>query len=420
MKVLVLGSEAKDHAIATLFASSRRITGLFVAPGNGGTSHIAVNLPDVDITNPKSVLECCKKRGITRVYVGYAESLQNGMADFLREHGISTLGAPLESTALEYDKTLFASFTKKHNIPTVPMQIIQDKDSFLLFLEDYHWSSPLIIKPAKNSTTRRVLSAHTKEELLKKGFDLIERFGPICIEPQLMGVPLMVHVLLDQSGYKLLPICGEYAQTSTVKLGHVIGGLSAVTPIPIENQMMVDQMHSEIIQPTLDGIKAESLHYPGIFAFSIMLTQDGPILMDYHTRLRSSAAEAFIPLISSDVIDIIEAIEQNRIADYPIEVSKDISIAVVVASKGFPVDPEVGHMVEPFYPYPSRDSKLFFHGVQQNQRGQFITTAGRCFTAVGRGHSLEEANQAVYNRLKSIHFSGAWYRDNVRSEYFKP
>ncbi len=418
MNILVLGSGAKDHAMATLFARSRRVTGVYVAPGNGGTSQIAVNLPNVMPTDPNSVIQCCKTYGINYVFIDAADGLPLGMVDAIRATGVHTFGAPPQTFPLEGDKDFFVYFTKKYHIPTAQIQVIREFQELRDFAKSLSFENSYIIKNRESAVIRKVLEVDTEQKLITQGGELLQR-GPISIENRLDGAPVLVHVIMDKKGYKLLPICGDYARFSTSGMGHIIGGMGAVTPVPVENQEVLNQIHAKIIDPSLAGLVAENLHYRGIFGFSIMLTSEGPILLDYHTQICSSSAEAIAPLMRSDVLDITEAAGNDSISNFQLEISKDISVAVVVASRGYPDKPEVGQLVEPFYPYPSRESRLFFDSVQANDKGQFITTGGRCFTAVGMGQSLEEASQAAYRRLRSINFAGAWYRDDIGHAYFK-
>ncbi len=418
MRVLILGSDAKEHAIASLFAKSRRATGLFVAPGNGGTRKIAVNLPNVTITDAPSVIACCKQYHITHVFIGAKEPLQYGVADALQAEGIKTFGAPLSSTPLEHDKVFFASFTKKYQIPTAHVRAIRQREELISYAHEHSFETPCIIKPSSTAPVRRVLEASHAQDLIIKGDELLKQ-GPVSVESKLEGAPIIVNAIIDMNGYKLLPICGDYGRISTSGMGYMTGGMGAVTPVPIEDQELLGRISAEIIEPSIAGIRAEGLHYRGIFAFSIMLTQCGPVLLDYYTRLSPTSMEAIAPLLLSDIADITEVIEGDAIADFQLEISKKISVAVVVASKGYPNNAETNQIVEPFYPYPSQNSQLFFGSVQHNTKGQCITTGGRCFTAVGVGNSLEEANHNAYNRLRSIRFSGAWFREDIGNAYLK-
>lgn len=418
MRVLILGSGAKSHALASFVAQSRRITELFVAPGNGGTDLVAKNLPHLDISDKQAVLRACKDHNIDFVVIGNDKAIVNGTSDLLLQEGFNIFGATENSIALENDKDFFISFTKRQGIPTPQIVIIKTEQGLIDYANNFQEETPLILKPARIAPSRLDQEVHTKEDLLQRGTQLLEQ-GAISIESKIFGAPIAVTAIMDMKGYKLLPFCGNYSRSHSEGRGDITSGMGAVAPVPVENRELLSRIHSEIIEPTFRGVFEENLQYRGALVFSIILTPQGPVLLDYHIKLNDPSTQAIAPLIQSDAVDIAEAVVQDRISEFNLHISEKICVAVVVASKGYPRELDTNKIVEAFYPYPYKNSRLYFGAVRFSGNGQLITNGGRCFTSTGIGDNLEQANQNAYERLRCIHFEGSWYREDIGNEFLK-
>ncbi len=389
-----------------------------MAPGNGGTSSVANNIPDISIADKYAVLNVCKDLSIDHAIIGSDEALLNGTADLLKQEGIGTFGPLASSIPLENDKGFFISFARRHGIPIPNITLIHSEEDLIQFVNHTTMEEPLIIKPARIAPSRLDREVNSQEEMLSYGKELLSQ-GPVSIENKIPGAPIAVTAIMDMEGYKLLPFCGDYSRSHEECRGDITSGMGAVAPVPVENKELLNRIHEEIIEPTFTGIFQENLQYRGAIVFSIILNQEGPVLLDYHLRLSDPSAQAIVPLIQSDAIDIAEAVAKNNISQFNVYTSDKICVAVVVASKGYPRELDTDRAVERFYPYPYKNSRLYFGSVRQQEQGQLIATGGRCFTAVGIGDNLEEANKHAYERLRCIHFEGSWYREDIGNEFLK-
>ena len=418
MRVLVLGSGAKDHAMTWWLSKSCFISGLFVARGNYCTPDIAEKLENVDPSDGESVYKACVEHEIDLVFVGTEAPLLTGVIEYLNARGIKTFGAPSKSIKLEDDKAFSRSFTDRHNIPTPRRSLFADIEHMARYLER-HKGRDFIVKSNNISPSRETLSSNDTDKLLEYAERLLQK-GPVFLEEYVPGLPITATILLDNKNYLPLPIVSEYTRR---KEGDDVptGGMGAICPVPIHEDI-AEAIKEKIIDPTLYGMKVEQLSYKGVLTLSMMIREDGePYLVDYHVRFNDPAAQAMIPLIQTDIIEILNAMQEDKISSVDLSVSELCSVAVVLASEGYPMEPEIGRevkgltnmLLEPIAGYP-----LVFCGALQDEGGRAITTGGRNITVVGFGENLERANHQAYKVIKHKDFGRLWYRDDIGNAYF--
>ncbi|MDA3832055.1 MAG: phosphoribosylamine--glycine ligase [Spirochaetales bacterium] len=419
MKVLVLGSGAKDHALSWLFSKSKRLTGLFIAPGNAGTEKLGVNLATVDPSNPKAVLRACREHQIDYVFCGTEAPLAAGVVDVLLSEGISTFGAPLNSVRLEGDRSFAREFTTRYGIPIPKHHIAQTVDELIDFIEN-NSGKRLVIKRNGLAPSRVMIDSADQEYLLDFGERLLEK-GEVLIEEHLKGMPLTVTILTDGEHYLRLPLCSDYIKAEEYDTGSATGGMGSICPVPLLDKKIEQIITNQIVEPTLKGLKKENLSYKGVLIFSLVLTENGPILVDYHVRFNDPATQAMAPLITTDFLDLLEAIQSRTIADIHLKISDYSSVAVVLASAGYPNTPEINKPVRlPTYAGSNMifDRTITFFGAVDRENQVLHTTGGRCFTVVGIGMNILEANEAAYNVISEITFEGSWHRSDIGNKFF--
>lgn len=421
MKVLVLGSGAKDHAIAWMFSKSRRIAGLFCAPGNAGTALLGTNLPDINPANPQAVANACKKHGISYVFAGTEEPLAAGVPDYLRSLGIAAFGASNEALKLDGDRAFARAFSDVYEIPTSKYSSFSSLPDLHNYL-DQNKGIRFVIKKNELAPSRIMLDSSDRDKLLAFAGGLLKD-GNIIVEEHLKGMAITLTVLIDEKGYMLLPVCSDYTKASEQDQGAATGGMGSICPVPVLKTNLQDQIINHIIEPTVEGMIKEGMSYKGVLIFSIILTNDGPKLVDYHVRFNDPATQAMAPLIQSDFIDIIEALQNQNIKDFHLEISNQSSVAVVVASQGYPENPVIEREVSelPFFSKNAivYNSAMLFYGAAQDVDNKLITNGGRCFSVVGLGTNIIEANSRSYSYIKDIHFEGAWYRKDIGNKFFE-
>ena len=418
MRVLILGSGAKDHAVAWWFSRSCYISALYIAPGNLATERFAINLPSVNPSDPAEVYEACTVYNIDFVFIGTEAPLFTGVVQYLTDRGIRTFGAPTKSLKLEGDRSFSRAFMARHNIPVPRGSFFKDRESLEKYLEK-HNGETFIIKSNSVTPSRIMLTSDSAKSLLEFADTLLEK-GPILLEEHLQGIPASCTLLLDNNGYLMLPLTSDYTQKAADDQTPT-GGMGAICPVPIIEQLK-DEIIERIIEPTLYGMKVEQLSYKGVLTLSLIITEDRvPYLVDYHVRFNDPAAQAMIPLIQTDIIEILNAMQENKVSSVDLSISEMCSVAVVLASEGYPMKPVIGKevkgltnmLLEPIAGYP-----LVFCGALQDENGKAITTGGRNITVVGFGENLERANHQAYKVIKHKNFGKLWYRDDIGNAYF--
>ena len=421
MKVLVLGSGAKDHAIAWWFSRSRLIEGLYMAPSNPGTSGFAVNLPDVNPSDKEQVLAACKANGIDFVFIGTEAPLQTGVIDHLNKNGIETFGAPSYALKLEGDRRFSREFAKKYSIPVPNYNIFTTGKELDSFLKE-NSGKTFIIKPNDLSPSRVMINSSDYKSLLAYGTELLKK-GSVVVEDHIEGRQATISILMDNAGYFVLPICYEYTKREHTEVGNGVatGGMGAICPLALDKETM-DQISKVIVHPTFKALKAENLYYKGILTFSLLLSDDGPVLVDYHVRLNDPATQAMVAIIRNDLCDLMQAMRNNTLKQVKLETTGKSAVAVVIASEGYPLDTKVGQVLSPIPPqYMSNaidNGTYLFFGAVESKGKAIYTNGGRAATIVGVDDNIMLANSRAYRSIDLVSFDGSWYRSDIGLKFF--
>ncbi len=422
MKVLVLGSGAKDHAIAWWFSKSKLIEGLYVAPGNPGTAAFAVNLPDVNPSDKDQVLAACTEHGVDFVFIGTEEPLQTGVVDHLNKNGIETFGTPGYALKLDSDRSFSRQFATKYGIPIPAYHIFKDAGELKAFLTA-NAGTTFTIKPNDLSPSRVMISSSNTEALLGYGTNLLKK-SPVVVEDHIDGKAATISILMDNEGYFILPICYEYTKRehTDVGLGVPTGGMGAICPLALD-QDDTSMILSRIVHPTFKALKKEKLYYKGILTFSIIISADGPVLLDYHVRLNDPATQAMVPLMRNDLCALMTAMHNNTLKSVNLETTDSSAVAVVIASEGYPEETRTGQKlssIPPQYMANSfEDGSFLFFGAVESRKDGIFTTGGRAATVVGVDKNIILANSRVYNSIDLVNFDGSWYRSDIGVKFFE-
>ena len=422
MKVLVLGSGAKDHAIAWWFSKSKLIEGLYVAPSNPGTSAFAVNLPDVDPSDKDQVLAACRENGIDFVFIGTEEPLQTGVVDHLNKNGIETFGTPGYALKLDSDRSFSREFATKYGIPIPDYHIFKDAKELESFLKE-NKGTTFTIKPNDLSPSRVMISSSNTDALLSYAKTLLKK-GPVVVEDHIDGKSVTLSILMDNEGYFILPICSEYTKREHTDVGYGVatGGMGAVCPLPLDQDTR-DAVLGKIVHPTFKALKKEKLYYKGILTFSLSISDKGPVLLDYHVRLNDPATQAMVPLMRNDLCELMTAMHNNTLKQVVLETTDSSAVAVVIASEGYPEETKTGSKlatVPPQYMANSFEGGTFlFFGAVESRKDGIYTTGGRAATVVGVDRNIILANSRVYDSIDLVNFDGSWYRSDIGVKFFE-
>lgn len=414
MRVLVIGNGAREHAISWKFSQSKRITGIFVGPGNAGTEEFATNLPEIDGTDSTKVITFCNRNDINLVFVGPEIPLSLGLVDDLKDAGIKAVGPTKRAAQLESSKAYSKQFMTTYGIPTAQAMVFTDEKEFRSHLSQNPGKQ--VIKMSGLAGGKGVLESDSHAELEAFGLKGLNH-GPILVEEFLEGYEISLFALSDGKHYKVLPICTDYKKSKEGNTGYNTGGMGSICPVSWISAVEEEKIINSIVIPTFKGFEQEDFQYQGIVYFGIMMTAKGPYLLEYNVRFGDPEAQVLIPLIENDFCNLCEAIVEQSLERYNLRISSKTAVCVVVASHGYPQ--EYKTQLPASLPDTLTSNQLIFHAGTYLENGTVYTNAGRCFSAVGLGNELLAARSVVYPLASRITFPGAWFRKDIGNRIFE-
>lgn len=417
MKVLVIGSGAREHAITWMFSKSKRISGLFIAPGNAGTEELGMNIPDVDPLDFNALHEVCIENKVNLIFVGPEAPLAAGIVDFFTEKGIDIIGPHKEAAKLESSKTFSKQFFNRHRIPTASAREFAKGQTGQF--ENYikkNAGNKLVIKKDGLAGGKGVFESHKTDELLAFGTSILET-DSLIVEEFLEGDETSIFVLVDGESYLMLPSCRDFKKANDHDQGPNTGGMGSICPVPWVDSKMRKTIEETIVKPSVQGIKKENLTYKGILYIGLMITSSGPKVLEYNVRFGDPETQVLLPRIQSDFGNLIDAMIHGKLSGFPLKIARESSIGVVAASPGYPGDYPRNIPIKPIPEFPEPDG-LVFHASTYRKDNTVYTNGGRCFTAVGFGKDILTAGARAYSIVKKIDFEGVWYRSDIGKQLF--
>lgn len=415
MKALVLGSGGREHALAWKFSKSRRISGLFIAPGNSGTAELGENIHDLDPLDIEAVVRTCRDRNIDFVFIGSEEPLAAGIVDRLSEEGIRAFGPGREAAQLESSKAFAKRFMKRHGIPTAASQQFDSEGDFLTYMSSHQ--GRVVVKKSGLAAGKGVLDSEDRDELVRFGKQALAH-DTVVVEDYLVGYELSIFALTDGETNVVLPVCSDFKKAHDDDHGKNTGGMGAVCPVPTVDSRLFNEINDKIIAPTFRGLADDGLSYKGVLYFGLMNTADGPLLLEYNVRFGDPEAQVLLPLIDSDLANLLDAVMERKLREFPLRISEKSALGVVIASDGYPDRYKKGSVVAPIPSFPEEEVLVFHASTKTDKSGRLVTGGGRCFTVVGLGSNLFNANVRAYEAAKTVHFDGGWYRHDIGKKFF--
>lgn len=415
MRVLILGSGAREHALAWSFSKSKRIAGLFCTPGNAGTGELCVNFPGVSVNDFDGIYNICRENRINLVFAGPEAPLSAGIADFLIRRNIPVIGPCKNGALLESSKSFSKNFMEKYSIPTANAEHFTEYESFKKYINGRN--GKIVIKKSGLAAGKGVLETEIKEEALIFGRKILESDSLIA-EEYLEGFEVSVFALSDGKSYKVLLPCSDFKKAFDNDKGPNTGGMGSISPVPWVNTELNDRIMSGIVEPTFSALKNEGIDYRGILYFGLMITDEGPKVLEYNVRFGDPETQALIPLLKTDIGDIAEAIIQQNLSSLSIEFSGESAVGVVIASKGYPDEYRKGIPVTSLPKGNNKDLLIFHSSTYRDDSGRVMTGGGRCFTLVGLGKDTITAAAKAYHEADKVNFEGAWYRSDIGKKFF--
>ena len=425
MKILLLGSGGREHALAWKMAQSSILDELFIAPGNSGTRKHGKNLP-IDPNDFEGVKKAVIENNIEIVIVGPEQPLVDGIADFFMNdedlYNIPVIGPDAKGAQLEGSKDFAKSFMKKYNIPTAKYGTFT-KDTLEKGIEFLRgMDAPYVLKAAGLAAGKGVLILDNLKEAEKelKNMLMDSKFGEasekVVIEQFLDGKEVSVFIITDGQSFKLLPEAKDYKRIGEQDTGLNTGGMGAVSPVPFADAGFMDKVHNQIIVPTTKGLKSEGINYKGFIFFGLINVKGDPYVIEYNCRLGDPETEVVLPRLKSDILDLFEGIATNTLSERDIQFYDKSAATVMLVSGGYPNSYEKGKQI---YGLNTIVDSLCFHAGTKSDGPSSVTSGGRVIAITSYGKNIEFAIKKSYETIEKVSFEGMNYRKDIGFDLIK-
>ncbi len=425
MKILLLGSGGREHALAWKMTQSSKCTKLFIAPGNGGTSQCGQNVALV-ITDFNAIGQFCLQQQVEMVVVGPEEPLVKGIVDYFRNDealkSIMIIGPSLHAAQLEGSKAFAKSFMQKYNIPTAGYREF-DASNYEEGVRYIHQHNlPVVLKADGLAAGKGVLICQNHIEAGAEFELMIQRnkFGDagrkVVVEEFLDGIELSMFVLTDGKDYVILPEAKDYKRIGEGDKGLNTGGMGAISPVPFADDVFMQKIEETIVQPTIRGIKEEGMDYKGFVFIGIIKVDDEPFVIEYNCRLGDPETEVVIPRLKNDLVELFVSTAQQTLDTIKIDCDDRYACTVMTVSGGYPGEFEKGFEIEGLEKEIGADS-LVFHAGTLSAYGAVLTNGGRVFCVTSFADSVAEAVDKSKEVLEHIHFEDMYYRKDIGYEF---
>lgn len=419
MRVLLLGSGGREHAMAWKMNQSSILEALFIAPGNAGTQQLGTNV-QLNPNDFEAVKEFVLANDIETVVVGPEDPLVNGIVDFFQADealkNVPVIGPNKEAAQLEGSKDFAKKFMKRHNIPTAKYETFT-KDTLeegYKFLESM--KAPYVLKADGLAAGKGVLILDNlkdaKQELKSMLSDA--KFGDassrVVIEQFLSGIELSCFVITDGDSFKILPEAKDYKRIGEGDTGLNTGGMGAVSPVPFANPTFLDKVKNQVIIPTVKGLKADGIEYKGFIFFGLINVKNEPFVIEYNCRMGDPETEVVMPRLKSDLLDLIEGVATNTLSERDIQFDNRHAATVMMVSGGYPEAYEKGKQI---YGLNTVANSIVFHAGTASDGPVVKTAGGRVLAATSYGKDLASALETSYNTLEKIEFDKSFYRKDI-------
>lgn len=416
MNVLVVGGGAREHAIAWKLRQSPRLTDLFVAPGNAGTAAIAHNLP-IQATDIEGVRAAVRDHRVDLVVVGPEDPLSRGLVDRLTADGVAAFGPRQGAARIESSKAFAKRLMLEHGIPTADAAIFSNRTDARNYVEQR--AGPIVVKADGLAAGKGVFVCDDPKEALR-AIDLLmgdealfgEAGQTVVIEERLSGREVSAHAFSDGATVVPMPFSCDYKRALDGDQGPNTGGMGAYSPPMWLDEALEVVINERITEAAVRAMAAEGWAYSGVLYPGLMITSDGPKVLEFNCRFGDPETQVLLPRLKSDLLEICWATANGRLADARIDWSTDACVGVVMASGGYPDQYRTGYTiaglgtVEP-------DVLVFHAGTAAEGDGTVVTAGGRVLTVVATGRTLAEARGKVYRNVQRIHFSRCHYRKDI-------
>lgn len=420
MRILLLGSGGREHALAWKIAQSQKLKKLFIAPGNGGTDSCGTNV-ELNVNDFEKIKTFVLNENINMVVVGPEDPLVNGIADYFQNDNelkdIAVIGPDKTASQLEGSKDFAKKFMIKYNIPTAAYKTFSKENINEGFDFIDSLKPPYVLKADGLAAGKGVVilddAAFAKSELK----EMIEasKFGnagnKVVIEEFLKGIELSVFVITDGKSYKILPNAKDYKRIGEGDTGPNTGGMGSISPVPFADNAFLKKIEERIIKPTISGLLNEGIYYKGFIFFGLINVGGEPFVIEYNCRMGDPETESVIPRIKSDIVELFEGVANNNLENKEILTDERFVTSVMLVSKGYPGNYEKGKIIT--NTDNVKDSIVFHAGTKKDNENNLVTNGGRVISVTSYGDTMAEALEKSFKNSEIISYEGKYYRKDL-------
>ena len=420
MKVLLIGNGGREHALAWRLAASNRVSALFAAPGNAGTAQVADNLKDIAATDFDRIEKFVRQNRVELVVIGPEDPLALGLADRIAAiGGVQVFGPSREAAQLEADKWFAKELMRQQAVPTAEARAFTDASA----AEEYVRArgGPVVIKAAGLAKGKGVVVCHRTADALEALNTIMRRRAHgeagarVVVEELLVGPECSVLAFVDRHNIYVMETCQDHKAVDDGDTGPMTGGMGAYSPTPAVTPAMLRQIERDILVPVLDGLGREEIDYKGVLYAGLMLTTNGPKVLEFNCRFGDPETQPLMMRLQSDLCEVMLAVAEGKLDRIDLKWDPRPALSVVASSRGYPGRYETGKVITGLDEADAmRDVKVFHAGtVQQSKSGPVLTDGGRVLAVTALGETIADAQRRAYDAMAKIHFDGMHYRKDI-------